>query len=94
MIISIPAPNWIKRLLIWIEFQFAKADVSQPLSSNVWIEKLARPVAYSSQVIKKKCNKLLFTTGEISALYANKELKCQKQLRTKLLNTYFITSEH
>ena len=54
MIISIPAPSWIKRLLIWIEFQFAKVDVSQPLSSNVWIEKLARPVAYSSQVIKKK----------------------------------------
>lgn len=53
MIISIPGPNWIKKtLLIWIEFQFAKIWASQLLPSNVWIERLMRPIVCSSQVIK------------------------------------------
>ena len=75
-----------------MEFQFSNVGVSLLLSSNIGMEKLARPIACSLQVIKKS-QSITFYYREIPILYANQELKCQKQLRTKLLNTYFITSE-
>ena len=52
-------------LLIWIEFQFLKVGAS-PILPNTWIESLAGPIAYSSQVIFfKGVNKLLFTAEKL-----------------------------